>query len=183
MEVQVTIPYGTPATAYLIGVTDNESANPDININNNLLSKQLTINSVPTPDLAVSDLVILDDVYAGQPARIAYKVTNVGEVPIEGATWNDKLFVSYNNTYENIDLQLLIKNRQNMTLDQEESYSDTLTFTVPMSYSGDLYLLMMANASNNPYTRLRASIGRITSGSSTMRMSVGMIPMTGDWLR
>ena len=173
VEVQVTIPYGTPATAYLIGVTDYERSNPDINISNNLLTTQLSVSSVPTPDMAVSDLVILDDVYAGQPARIAYKVTNVGDAPIENETWNDKLFISYNNTYENIDLQLLNKDRQRMTLDQEEFYRDTLTFTVPMSYNGSLYLLMMANASNNPYEANQ------TNNTAAVPVNV-VLPLPGD---
>lgn len=173
VEIQVTIPYGTPSTAYLIAITDFNNDNPDVNINNNILTKTLTINSVPTPDLAVSDVVVLDDVYAGQPARLAYKVTNVGEVSIAQQTWNDKLFVSYNNTYENIDVQLLSKERLQMTLAPNEFYTDTLIFTVPLPYNGDLYLLMMANASNNPY--------EVVQDNNTGAVAVNVIlPLPGD---
>jgi hypothetical protein len=171
--IQVTIPYGTPSTAYLIAITDFNSNNPDININNNIVTKILTVNSVPTPDLAVSEVVVLDDVYAGQSARLAYKVTNVGEVSIAQQTWNDKLFVSYNNTYENIDVQLLSKERSQMTLAPNEFYTDTLTFTVPLPYNGDLYLLMMANASNNPYETVQ--------DNNTAAVAVNVIlPLPGD---
>ncbi|MBR4536764.1 MAG: fibronectin type III domain-containing protein [Bacteroidales bacterium] len=173
VEIQVTIPYGTSSTAYLIAITDFNSNNPDINVNNNILTKTLTINSVPTPDLAVNEVVVLDDVYAGQPARLAYKVTNVGEVNIAQQTWTDKLFVSYNNTYENIDIQLLGKERSNMTLAPNEFYTDTLTFTVPLPYNGDLYLLMMANASNNPY--------EVVQNNNTASVAVNVIlPLPGD---
>ena len=173
VDIQVTIPYGTASSAYLIAVADFNSNNPDININNNILTKALTINSVPTPDLAVSELSVLDDVYAGQPARLAYKVTNVGEVSITQQNWNDKMFVSYNNTYENIDVQLLSKERRNMTLAPNEFYTDTLTFTVPLPYNGDLYLLMMANAANNPYETVQ--------DNNTAAVAVNVIlPLPGD---
>ena len=151
VPIEVTIPFGTPATAYLIGVTDFDNNNPDVNLNNNVLMKQLTINTVPTPDLAVSDVVVLDDIYAGQSARLAYKVTNVGEITISDQTWNDKLFASYNDTYENTDVQLLNKDRRRMTMAPNDFYVDTLTFTVPLPNNGHMYLLMMANASNNPF--------------------------------
>lgn len=157
VEIQVTIPYGTPSTAYLIAITDYTSQNVDINPGNNVLVKTLSVNSVPTPDLAVSETGILDPVVAGQSARIAYTVTNVGEVPVEHQTWNDKVFVSYNNSYESIDQQLLTRDRQNITLAQNDSYRDTLNFTVPMTYSGDLFLLMIANANNDPYELNRAN--------------------------
>jgi hypothetical protein len=150
-DVRVTIPYGTTSPAYLIGITDINNANPETDISNNVLFKQLTINPVETPDLAISEVEVLDEVKSGQTARIAYKVTNVGEIDIQQQTWNDKLFVSYNNSYESTDLQLLTKDRQNMNLAQGEFYRDTLTFTVPLPYNGDMYLLLMANAVNNPY--------------------------------
>lgn len=173
VEIQVTIPYGTPSPVYLIGITDFNNDNPDININNNQLIKQLTINTVPTPDLAVSEVEVLDDVRAGQTARIVYKVTNVGEVAIVQQTWNDKLFVSYNDTYESNDLQLTNRDRQNISLAQNEYYRDTLTFTVPLPYNGDLYLLMMANASNNPFESVREN--------NTAALAVNVImPAPGD---
>ena len=173
VEIEVEIPYGAPATAYLIAITDFDNVNPDVNINNNVIIKQLTINTVPTPDLAVSDVVVLDDIYAGQPARLAYKVTNVGEITISDQTWNDKLFASYNDTYESVDIQLLNKDRRRMTMAPNDFYVDTLTFTVPLPNSGHMYLLMMANASNNPFEAI--------SSNNTEVLPVEVIlPLPGD---
>ena len=151
VEMPVTIPYGAPANVYLIGITDYGNANPDINLSNNVLTKVLTVQSVPTPDLAVVEVVVLDSVISGQPARIAYKVTNVGDIPMDNLTWNDKLFLSANSTYESGDIQLVTQDRSAMTLVPGASYRDTLTFTVPLPNNGDLYLLMIANAANSPY--------------------------------
>ena len=151
VPMQVTIPMGTPATAYLIGVADYDLNNPDINVNNNVLMKQLTINSVPTPDMAISEVVVLDEIVSGQQARIAYKMTNMGDITITQGNWNDKLFVSTNNSYETSDLELRTKNQHIASLAPGEFYRDTLSFSVPLPYSGGLYLLMMGNANNNPF--------------------------------
>ena len=173
VAISVTIPYGTPSIAFLIGIADYDNANPDISLYNNLLAKQISVSSVPTPDLEVSEMVVLDDIYAGQPARLAYKVTNVSETAVDAATWDDKLFISYNSTYENIDQQLLNKDRQNMTLAQNEFYRDTLTFTVPLPYNGNLYLLMMTNAANNPYETVQSN--------NVEALSVNVVlPLPGD---
>lgn len=173
VDMRVTIPYGAAATSYLIAITDYNSENVDININNNVAMKTLTINAVPTPDLTISEVEVLDDIVAGQATRVAYKVTNVGEVNIVNQTWNDKAFISYNNSYESADEQLQTRNRQNMSLAINEFYRDTMTITVPMRYSGNLYLLMMANANNDPYEAVRNNNMVATAVNVT-------VPLPGD---
>lgn len=157
VEMPVTIPYGAPATAYLFGITDINNANPDINPSNNVFMKAITVNSVPTPDLAVEEVTVLNDVYSGQTARIAYKVTNVSETSFDGGSWMDKLFLSSNGTYESGDLQLQSKSRNLPAMAQGDFYRDTLDFTIPLPYNGSLYLLLMVNASNNPFELERAN--------------------------
>jgi len=156
-EMPVTIPFGTASTAYLFGIADVRNYNPDINPLNNLLQRAITVNSVPTPDLAVDEVTVLDDVASGQPARIAYKVTNVGEIPINESSWNDKLFLSTNNTYESGDIQLLTKERSLISLAPGEFYRDTLQFTIPIPNCGSLYVLVMANANNTPFEAERSN--------------------------
>lgn len=173
VDMSVTIPYGAPSNAYLIGITDFNNNNPDINPSNNLLIKGISVNSVPTPDLAIEEIIVLDAVSSGQQARIAYKVTNVGEIPILDKSWNDKLFLSANNTYESNDLQLLTKNRSQMTLAPGEFYRDTLVFTIPLPNNGNMYLLMMANANNTPYEAEQAN------NLSSVEVSV-VLPPPGD---
>lgn len=151
VPIRVTIPLGAPSTSYLIGVTDYNLNNPDINISNNVLIKTLTINSIPTPDISISEVEVLDDIVSGQQARIAYKVTNVGDIAIAQGNWNDKLFVSLNNNYDNSDVELRTKNQRNVNLASGDFYRDTLSFVVPLPYSGNLYLLMKANVNNTPY--------------------------------
>ncbi len=163
----VTIPYGTPATAYLLGFVDFNNNNPDINLFNNSVVKAITVSSVPTPDIAVTEAVLLDDVVAGQPTQLAYTVTNVGEQAINQQTWRDKVFLSANSTYGSEDIELITKPCQNVTLAQGDSYSDTLTFAVPLPYSGSMYLILKANANNNPY--------EVNTDNNTVALPVNVI--------
>lgn len=156
-DFSVTIPYGTPATAYLLGYADINSYNPDVNHSNNSAVKMLSVSSVPTPDLAVTAASVLDEVVCGQPARLVYTVENVGELDISMLTWNDRLFLSLDNAYQSTDLQLQTRYWSNMSLAVGESYTDTLTFTVPLSYQGGLYVLAIANSSNQPYEMVRSN--------------------------
>jgi predicted outer membrane repeat protein len=151
VNFSVTIPYGTPATAYLLGYTDFYNSNPDINPFNNSVAKAITVSSLPTPDIAITDATILGEVISGQPVRLAYTVSNTGEQDIVLQTWTDKLFLSADDSYESGDLELLTKQRQNVTLPQGGVYTDTLTFTVPLPYSGNMYLIVKANTNNNPF--------------------------------
>lgn len=163
----VTIPYGTPATAYLLGFADFNNNNQDINLFNNSVVKAITVSSVPTPDIAVTEAVLLDDVVAGQPTQLAYTVTNVGEQAINQQTWRDKVFLSANSTYGSEDIELITKPCQNVTLAQGDSYSDTLTFAVPLPYSGSMYLILKANANNNPY--------EVNTDNNTVALPVNVI--------
>ena len=156
-DFQVTIPFGTPSSAYLLGFADYYSQNPDVNYSNNSTVKNITVNSVPTPDLAVTEMMVLDDVVSGQPARLVYTVMNVGELDISNLTWNDRIYLSLDNTYQNTDIELATQNRQNMSLAVGEYYTDTLTFTIPLPYHGGLYVLAVANATNQPYEVVRAN--------------------------
>ena len=147
----LTVPFGTQPNVFLLGYADFNSDNPDINHSNNSTIKAITVNSVPTPDIAVTDMTVVGDVVSGQPARIAYTVTNIGEQDISLRTWTDKLFLSSNNTYESTDIELVSKPRHNVSLSQGGTYTDTLTFTIPLPQNGDMYLLVKANSANNPY--------------------------------
>ena len=173
VNFNVTIPFGTPPTAYLLGYADFNSENPDINHSNNSTIKAITVNSVPTPDIAVTEATVVGDVYSGQPAKLAYSVTNVGELDIALQTCRDKVFLSNDSIYGNTDIELLTKVRQNVTLPQGASYTDTLTFTVPLPYNGPMYLLVRANAINNPY--------EADQSNNTMIVPVNvLLPSPGD---
>ncbi|MBQ6769949.1 MAG: hypothetical protein IJP44_03080 [Bacteroidales bacterium] len=146
----VTIPYGMAGECYLIGVVDSQFANPDINPQNNFVAEAITVNAVPTPDLQLTDISVIDDFVAGQPSRIVYTVTNVGEIAVENKQWNDRFYLSDDDAYSSEDLQLKT-NAKHLSLNVNESYCDTVEIVIPFQYGGNNYLIAKANATQSFY--------------------------------
>ncbi len=146
------MPYGYTSPAYLIALTDPEGRNPDVNTANNILVQAVTVNSVPTADLAVTNAEVVDEqVFSGQLARIAYTITNISEQSIDGATWTDKVFLSSNNTFDATDVEVGTSTKYNMSLAAGASYTDTAIFRVPLPQNGTVYLIVRANNAGSFY--------------------------------
>ncbi len=174
IDFTFTVPMGTPASPYLIAVTDENANNPDINMANNVFTKQITVSSVPTADLVVSDFVILSDtVISGQTAKASYKVSNVGTVPLVPSTWTDKVFLSYNSTLESSDVEIgsLLQNRD--TIAPNQYYYDTIDFTVPLPVEGNVNLIIKANASNTVFES-------VTDNNVAVAATTVALPLPGD---
>ena len=170
----VTIPYGAPSTCYLIAVADDNNANPDINATNNMLVQALNVSSVPTPDLAISDIQIVEpSVVSGQLAHIAYTVTNVGTVDVVAQSWTDKLFLSANSTYESGDVEVGTVTQRNMTLLAGASYTDTMEFRVSLPQHGSFYFIGRANSNNGFFEDN-------TSNNIGLTMATVSLPLPGD---
>ena len=144
----VSIPYGMEGECYLIGIVDSQFSNPDINPQNNFVAKTITVNAVPTPDLELTGISVLDNFVGGQPSRIVYTVTNVGEVAVQNKLWNDRFYLSDDDEYSSEDLQLKTK-AKHMSLNVNESYTDTVEIVVPIQNGGDYYLITKANATQS----------------------------------
>jgi hypothetical protein len=174
VNVAFKMPYGYTSPAYLIALADPDGNNPDINTSNNILVQSVTVNSVPTADLAVTDAQVLDDVvYSGQPARIAYTVTNISEQPITAATWTDKVFLSANNVFETSDVEVGTSTKHNMSLAAGASYTDTATFRVPLPQNGTVYLIVRTNNAGSFYE------SNTDNNTSSVECSV-TLPQPGD---
>lgn len=164
----VTIPYGMVGDKYLIGFVDSQTRNPDIQPENNMVATLLTINSVPTPDLEVTGITVIDNFVTGQPSRVAYTVTNVGEADIQNKQWSDRFYLSN----DNVNLQLK-NNAKQLSLTVNESYTDTVEIVVPIQYGGNYDLIAMANATQSFYETSfdNNSLGTMVQVS---------VPMPGD---
>ncbi len=171
LNYSVTIPYGASSTFYLIGVADYNMTNPDINTANNMVAKPITVRSVPTPDLALSQLSIIDgNVVSGQAARLVYTVTNNSSVDIQSQSWNDKLFFATSTTNS---VEIGSKSMASKSLAAGESYTDTLSFTLPIPNNGNLNLKMSVNASNLLFESNR-------SNNDSSFFTAVTLPLPGD---
>ena len=146
----VTMPYGANDEMILNAICDYNRNNPDIAPLNNQKSKSVGVKSVPTPDLMVSDVEILDSVISGQPFRLAYMVTNVSGTLIDSLSWNDKISLSDVDGYTSWSRQLGL-HPQVRYLDSGWFYLDTVTVTIPVPNQGSRFLLVHANAQSGFY--------------------------------
>ena len=143
-----TVPMLSPGTYYLIAAVDNRSLNPDINRSNNYMYKQIEIESVPLPDLRITNLTVLDPTLSGQQFRVAYTIINSGSGNITAKSWRDVVILSNDpDAPLSGDLQLQIKTRS-MTLLSGASYKDTVTVTVPLPKQGNFVLWLKTDANN-----------------------------------
>ena len=146
----VSMPYGASGEMILSAICDYNRDNPDLVPINNQKSKSVGVKSVPTPDLEISDVEILDSIISGQPFHIAYMVTNVSSTLIDSLTWNDKFTLSDVDGYTSWSRQLQ-QRRQVRYLDSGWYYRDTVTVTIPVPNQGSRFLLIHANAQNSFY--------------------------------
>ncbi|MBQ8761172.1 MAG: right-handed parallel beta-helix repeat-containing protein [Bacteroidales bacterium] len=141
-SVDIVIPYGYTGNAYILLVADPDGRNPDINLNNNVLSKVVSVENVPVPDLAISGVNLVTEYPAsGQPIRIAYTVTNIGDG--EATSWKDKVFYSRNTLKNGV---LAETKDRNMTLAPGQSYNDTTELVIPLPNIGNFAIYIEANS-------------------------------------
>ncbi len=150
--MNVTIPMGVPTDCYLIVICDHWRSTGDLDYTNNVLAVPIHVSTVPVPDMVVSDVeLITPSCISGQTSLLAYTVTNVGAVDVPaGSTWTDKIFVSLDDSYAPVDIQVGTYVHTG-SLNIGESYRDTVAFTVPLPNSGNQYLLTYANATNSVF--------------------------------
>ena len=146
----VTMPYGANGEVILNAICDYNRINPDIAPLNNQKSLSVKVKSIPTPDLQISDVEILDSIISGQPFRLAYMVTNISSTLIDSLSWNDKVTLSDVDSYTSWSTQLH-QYPQVRYLDSGWYYRDTVTVTIPVPNQGSRFLLVHANAQNTFY--------------------------------
>ncbi|MBQ2906448.1 MAG: right-handed parallel beta-helix repeat-containing protein [Bacteroidales bacterium] len=142
--VGVRLPYGMSGNAYILLVADVYSYNPDVNIDNNILAKTVTLENVPVPDLVIGDVTLVTEYpAAGQPILIAYTVTNNGDGTVS-TSWKDKVYYS-RNTFANATLGETLE--RSISLAPGESYSDTTNVIIPLPNTGNYAIYIDVNAS------------------------------------
>lgn len=121
-----------------------------------------TFSLIPLPDLEVYDVNAPATVLSGQPVSVTWKVKNNGPGnTLVNQQWTDAVFMSVDSVlrFTNPSIQfpgnpLLVTTKPNVTaLNAGQSYNDTASFTIPVTYSGPLYMHVITNyapPANNP---------------------------------
>ena len=96
------------------------------------------------PDLQAVALDVSDSLGIGQSATVAYTVENLGPGAVSPTSWTDRVYLSSDPVLDTEDI-LLGSVDQNRSLAVGESYSDSVSVTLPPVEQGPQYLLLSAN--------------------------------------
>lgn len=121
---------------------------------------------IPLPDLMVSNITIPSNVNSGQTITISYSIKNIGPGnTTTNQSWNDAVFLSFDTmpsftrppelrgpswSSTQIPIRpLLLGTMSNVSaLDSGQSYTNSVSFDVPLSYSQPLYVYVISNYGN-----------------------------------
>ena len=117
------------------------------NANNNTLAVPITIDPIQPSDLVVSNVVVPTQAIAGSQIQIRYTVTNKGNGPTDVSSWTDGIWLANDRNKPYVTGSLLATLAQTGVLtndphdpDLPQSYSETVTVTLPKNLSGQLFI-------------------------------------------
>jgi len=99
------------------------------------------------PDLVVTSMEAPDTVVSATPFALQYTVTNQGDGPTRGVSWNDGFYVSGDDTWSGDDLYLGQLSKS-LPVAPDSSYSGQAMLNLPADYSGVYYLFAVTDRSN-----------------------------------
>ena len=100
------------------------------------------------PDLTVTEVTAPATVESGNTLNISFKIKNLGAGNTAGAQWYEAVYASLDNNLSNDD-KLLITKINPKQLEADSTYSQTLSLTLPIDFTGDYYFLVKTDIYNS----------------------------------
>ncbi len=142
---------------------------------------------IPLPDLVVSDVEAPASATSGQTITISWKVTNTGPGnTLPGATWYDGVYFaldtvpnvsfngspnwnasSWNSLTANGRPLLLGKKIRPTSLESGQFYTNSLNFTLPLSYSFPVYIYVITDNEHPNWKILQVTVANDTARKET----------------
>ena len=106
----------------------------------------LAISLLPRPDLRVTEVELPEAVTAGTRATVKFVVANTGSIATN-KQWQDGVYLSLDGTLS-ADDRLIGRINNPVALSPTETYSSqSSTLDIPISYRGDVYVIVVADDS------------------------------------
>jgi len=107
----------------------------------------LFIKEYPAVDLTVTNISTYDSLYSGREESIQWQVSNIGEGATLAGYWYDALYLSKDSIWNGNQDTYLTEWPVYGPIAAGEGYEDTQTFKVPDGLSGDYYLIVVSDHS------------------------------------
>ncbi|MCA9049660.1 MAG: hypothetical protein KDA89_13085, partial [Planctomycetaceae bacterium] len=149
-----TVPNGFEGNYYVIVETDYLDQADELSYENNntgLDAGAVAVSLSPPPDLQVSDVDAPPSATAGQQMQLSWTVANAGSGDAPASAWLDRVFLSAD-TVLDLTSDIAVAGFQHEGgLASGTSYTSTQQITVPETYSGNWYVLVQTDATDNVY--------------------------------
>ncbi|MBK9766716.1 MAG: hypothetical protein IPP63_06690 [Chloracidobacterium sp.] len=165
----VKIPRGFNGSYLFVVTTDINGALNEENTTNNKLTRAITLNIPPLPDLTVSNVQAPVQAFAGGPINVGWQVNNIGNAAAAGDnealnkpwSWADKVYLSRDTVLNTSQDRLIFtKSTRTTPLPAGANYT-TNTFVatttggdyvkLPNDVQGQYYVFVVADTNNTIY--------------------------------
>ncbi len=144
----IPIPKTKSGSFYLIVDTNSSGAQDEYpNGNNNTRAVPITIDPILPSDLVVSNVIVPTQAVAGSQIQVTYTVTNLGNGPTDLSSWTDGVWLAADRKEPYVTGTLLTTVTETGVLtndphdpDLPQSYTETVTVTLPLHFSGQLFI-------------------------------------------
>jgi RHS repeat-associated protein len=136
------VSFTTAGTKLIILDVNDRQGNWDVTPDRRSITVVAQSGSVP--DLAVTQLNVPANLAINQPTEISYTVQNIGDGNVSGKSWRDALYLSRDQYLDVCDL-VLVSAQVSKDVPVGNSYTNTLTVTIPTVEEGAYYLLLVVD--------------------------------------
>ena len=168
----VTMSWDVPSgTYYLLARTDATDAVPETAESNNLAVHTVLIT---VPDLRVTAVDAPANAWSGQTINVSWSTQNVGDGSTVTGPWNDRVFLSADQTYGN-DQYLGSATAPTLLAAAGASYTNSIQAVLPSGLSGPYYVFVVADYSNQVH-EFGHEDNNINYGQTPLRIDLTPVP-------
>ena len=138
------IPVAADGDYHVLVVSDATNVTFDYHRANNVSGQPISVTQSLLPDLQMDTLSTISTLTTGDSYRVSYAVSNIGEHVTHDDRWTDAVYL--NNQPTLVDAVLIGSKTHYGQLDVSESYSDSLSVTIPNTWIGNCYLIGVTDA-------------------------------------
>lgn len=138
---KITVPNTATGNRYLLFVADRTNKQSETNESNNVKAVAITLGSV---DLVPTITSSPTTATSGTSVSLEWLVTNTGSTDAP-SNWTDRIYLSTDNKFDSSDL-FLKELQHDGLLAANSSYAAQQNLNLPLSVSGDRYLLVVTDA-------------------------------------
>jgi uncharacterized protein (DUF2141 family) len=164
---------------FLFVLTDDENSNSDSNTGNNVgqvtistngqsEKTSIAIHAPPPPDLLITSFNAPASGIAGQPIDLTFTITNRGDSTTVPNNWRESVYLAADAQGKTGRLPLGTKNTQ-ASLAVGETYSDSITVSLPISAQGNYFLIMETDAGNRVFEGAMEGNNQVATGFNVIR--------------